>query len=221
MSSVTVSLDKLGKALENEIKKDMKQVKFAAYKTVDKMIQPIISEQKKEYLKSFHVRNKNLPKAIKFEKPTKQNPVAVIYFEKDFMKLNTTGGTKRGEGKNLSFAGSVLDENKFRYSSGKIKDQRKPKELLKYADENPSKSKGAGKRKKKPTAFKTVGKHGYKVIGIRDAAGSRKVQWLYSLQKTAKIEKKWDFEGIAKEYFNKNVKKVFDEELKKALSTAK
>lgn len=220
MSSVTVSLDKLGKALENQIKKDMKQVRFAAYKTVNGMIQPIRSELKKEYLKSFHVRNKSLPKAVKFEKPTKEKPVAVIFFEKEWMKLNTTGGTKTGDGKNLSFAGSVLDKNHFRFASGSVKEQNRPKEILKYADEHPTKSLGGGKRKKTPKAFKTVGKHGYKVIGIREK-GSNKVQWIYSLQKTAKIEKKWDFEGIAKEYFNKNVEKVFDRELKKAIATAK
>ncbi len=220
MSSVTVSLDKLGKALENQIKKDMKQVRFAAYKTVDKMIQPIRKELKKEYLKSFHVRNKSLPNAVKFEKPTKENPVAVIFFDKKWMKLNTTGGTKTGDGKNLGFAGSVLDENHFRFPSGAVKEQNRPKEILKYADEHPTKSLGSGKRKKAPKAFKTVGKHGYKVIGIREKS-TNKVQWIYSLHKTAKIEKKWDFEGIAKNFFEKNAGKMFDKELDKAMKTAK
>ena len=220
MSSITVPLEKFGKALEKQIKDYQKQVRYAAMKAVNEVAFKARNELIDEYPKAFTMRNRNLPKAVAIKKATKENPVAEVSFPKDFMYLNTVGGTKKPENsKNLAFAGSEI-ENGGRLSSGKIKPSQKPAQLLKYADEHPTKT--AGKKNKKPKAFKTVGKHGYEVIGIRKPdSEKREVKWLYSLQDQAKIEKKWDFDGIVKKVAEKELPLEFDKQLKRALETAK
>lgn len=221
MSSITVPLAKFGKALEKQIKDYQKQVRYAAMKAVNEVAFKARNELIDEYPKAFTMRNRNLPKAVAIKKATKENPVAEVSFPKDFMYLNTVGGTKKPENaQKLAFAGDDIDENGGRLSSGKIKPSQKPKQLLKYADEHPTKT--AGRKNRKPKAFKTMGKHGYEVIGIREAGSEKRgVKWLYSLQDQAKIEKKWDFDGIVKNVAEKELSKEFDKQLKKALETAK
>lgn len=218
MSTITVPLEKFGKALEKQVKDYQKQVRFAAMKAVNEVAFKARNELIDEYPKAFTVRNKNLPKAVSIKKATKENPVAEVSFPKDFMYLNTVGGTKKPESsKNLAFAGDEIEKG-GRLSSGKIKQSQKPAQLLKYADEHPTKT--AGRKNRKPKAFKTVGKHGYEVIGIREE-NSGETKWLYSLQDQAKIEKKWDFDGIVKNVAEKELSKEFDKQLQKAIETAK
>lgn len=220
MSAITCSLKDLAKTLEKEIRNEVKQTKFAAMKALNEVAFKARNELMREYPKSFTVRNKNLPKAVSVKKATKDKLEAEISFPKDWMYLNTVGGEKKPENsKSLAFAGSEID-NGLRLSSGKIKQSKKPARLLKFADAHPHRSKG-GKNGKQPHAFKTVGKHGYQVIGIRENAGSRNVKWLYSLQDEAKIEKKWDFENIVKETAEKELPKEFEKQFKKAMETAK
>ena len=98
MSSVTVPLEKFGKALEKQIKDYQKQVRFAAMKAVNevafKKVKPGLTE---EFKKSFVVRNTQLPKHIVIEKATRENPVAKVEFPHDWMYLNTVGGKKEPE----------------------------------------------------------------------------------------------------------------------------
>lgn len=220
MSVVTCSLKDLAKTLEKEIRNEVKQTKFAASVALNNVAFKARNELMREYPKSFTVRNKNLPKAVAVKKATKEKLEAEVSFPKDWMYLNTVGGEKKPENsKSLAFAGSEID-NGGRLSSGKIKQSQKPGQLLKYADAHPNRTKG-GKGGKKPRAFKTVGKHGYQVIGIRENSGSRDVKWLYSLQDEAKIEKKWDFGGIVKDLAEKELPKEFEKQFKKAMEAAK
>lgn len=211
---------KIAKVLENEMNKNVKQVKFAAMKSLNSVAFKARTGLIDDFSKSFTVRNKSLPKAVAIQKAEKEKLVTTVSFPKDWMYLNTVGGEKRPDGsKALAFPGSEID-NGARLSSGKIKQSQKPKQLLKYADSHPGRTKG-GKGAAKPHAFKTVGKHGYQVVGIREGTGDRDVKWLYSLQDKAKIEKKWDFFGLVKETAEKELPKEFEKQLKHALETAK
>lgn len=219
--SIYCDLKNLAKTIEKELKKDVKQVEFAAMKTLNNVAFKARENLMGGYSKSFTVRNKNLPKAVAVKKATKENLEAEVSFPKDWMLLNTIGGEKRPENsKSLAFAGSEIDKGS-RLSSGKIKKSQKPAQLLKFADNHPNRTKGGKNGSKRPHAFKTIGKHGYPVVGIRESSGSRETKWLYSLQTKAKIEKKWDFEKIVNDTAEKEIEKEFDKQLVCALETAK
>lgn len=221
-----INIGQLAKQLEKQVKNELKQIRFAAMKAVNEVaFGPVRQELIDQYKNSFHVRNVNLPKAQYVKKATKENLTATVYFgdeqgSKNWMFMNTVGGTKSAGSGNLAFAGSEMDKSGMRLSSGKIKATQKPGALLKYADAHPT----AGKHKKsgkKPKAFKVKGKHGYDVIGIRSGAGQRDVKWLYSLQRTAKIVKRWDFEQIVRKIALEKLPGEFEKQLAKALATAR
>ena len=217
MSTIKCTLDNLAKTLEKEVQKEVKQAKFAAMKALNNVAFKARDNLIKNYNASFKVRNKSLPKAVTVIKATKENLQAEVEFPKDWMEINVKGGTKQADsGKNLAFPSDKL-EGESRLQSGKIKKTKRPASLLDYAD----KHKKRGKNKKgtsKPHAFKTKGKHGYEVIGIRDG---KETKWPYSIQKTAKVPKRWDFYGIVKKTAERNLPKEFEKEFKKAMETAK
>ena len=217
MSVIKCTLDSLEKVLENEIRKGLKQANYAAMKALNNTAFKARDNLIKNYNHSFNVRNKSLPKAVMIKKATKESLVAEVSFPKDWMAINVEGGTKKAaSGKNLAFPSDKL-EGDSRLQSGKIKQSKRPASLLKYADTHQKR----GKNKKvasKPHAFKTVGKHGYEVIGIRE---NGKTIWPYSMQKTAKVPKRWDFSGIVKKTADRNLPKEFEKEFKKAMETAK
>lgn len=221
MSSVTVSLDKLGKALENEIKKDMKQVKFAAMKATNEVaftkVKPGLAA---EFKKSFTVRNTKLPQRVQIKKATREILTAEVSFPHDWMYINTKGGDKKPEKSRVLMVpirdGGLKD---FRLSSGKIKRSMTAGSLLKYADAHPKKTKG---RVSTPHAFKKIkNKKGQDLIAIRDKSNRKEMKWLYVGVPVAKVMQRWDFEQIVRRIASKELPLEFDKQLKKALATAK
>ena len=221
--SVKVPLNQLGAALEKTVNNIVKQSTFAMMKSINEVaFKSAKPELTKEFKKSFTVRNKNLPNAVYVQKATKEKLQALISFgtvskSLDWMFLNTVGGEKKAAKGNLAFAGSQVEA--FRTGSGRIKSSQRPGNLLKFADSHGKrKSKGKGAR---PHAFKVMGKNGYQVIGVRSGVGERKVKWLYSLQKMAQIDKKWDFEQIVRKIALSKLPGEYDRQLKMAIATAK
>ena len=94
MSTITVPIEKFGKALEKQVKNYQKQVRFAAMKAVNEVAFKARSNLIEEYKESFIVRNTNLPKAVSIKKATKENPVAEVSFPKDWMYINTKKSKK-------------------------------------------------------------------------------------------------------------------------------
>jgi hypothetical protein len=221
MSSVTVSLDKLGKALENQIKKDMKQVRFAAFKAVNevafKKVKPGLAT---EFKKSFTVRNTKLPQRVQIKKGTRENPVAEVSFPHDWMYINTKGGDKKPE-KSMVLMVPIKDGGlkDFRLSSGRIKRGMTAGALLKYADAHPKKTKA---HVATPHAFKNIkNKKGQDIIAIRDKSNRKQMKWLYVGVPVAKVMKRWDFEEIVRKIASRELPLEFDKQLKHAIATAK
>lgn len=221
MSTITVSLDKLGKTLENEIKKQMKQVKFAAMKAANEVaFQKVKPALTAEFKKSFTVRNTKLPQHILVEKATREKTTAKVTFPHDWMYLNTKGGDKKPEKAKVLMVpikdGGLKD---YRTSSGKIKTSKKASVLLSYADTHPKKTKA---RVATPHAFKNIkSKHGQDLIAIRDKSDRSRLNWLYVGVPVAKVMQRWDFENIVKKIAEKELPLEFDKQLKRALETAK
>ena len=103
MSTVRCSLSNLAKTLEKEVKKDLKQVKYAASVALNNTAFQARSNLIDEYKKSFEVRNTNLPKAVAVKKATKENLVAEVSFPKDWMYINTKGGEKSRKSRRFSW----------------------------------------------------------------------------------------------------------------------
>ena len=221
MSNITVTLDKLGKTLENEVKKDMKQVRFAAFKAANevafKKVKPGLTA---EFKKSFTVRNTKLPQRVQIKKATRENPVAEVFFPHDWMYINTKGGDKKPEKSRVLMVpikdGGLKD---FRLASGKIKRGMTAGALLKYADAHPFKTKA---HVTTPHAFKKIkSKKGQELIAIRDKSNRKELKWLYVGVPVAKVMKRWDFEEIVRKIASKELPIEFDRQLKHALATAK
>lgn len=217
----TVSLENFGKALENEIKKNVKQMKFAAMNAVNDVaftkVKPALTS---EFKKSFVVRNTKLPNHIVIEKATREKSVAKVTFPHDWMYLNATGGDKKPERSKVLMVpiknGGLKD---FRTSSGKIKTSKKAAVLLNYADSHPKKTKA---HVSTPHAFKNIkSRHGQDLIAIRDKNNRKEINWLYVGVPVAKVMKKWDFDEIVRKIALKELPLEFDKQLKHALATAK
>lgn len=220
MSTITVPLEKFGKALEKQVEDYQKQVRFAAMKAVNEVAFKARSNLIDEYKESFIVRNTNLPKAVSIKKATKENPVAEVSFPKDWMYINTKGGEKSPEKAKVLMVplknGGLKD---YRTSSGKIKQSKKPAQLLKYADEHPKKTKN---HVTNPHPFlMTSKKTGQPLIAVRDKTDRSEMKFLYVGVPTADVKKRWDFEKIVKDTAEKELPLEFDKQLKKAIETAK
>ena len=219
MSTVRCSLSNLAKTLEKEVKKDLKQVKYAASVALNNTAFQARSRLIDEYKKSFEVRNTNLPKAVAVKKATKENLVAEVSFPKDWMYINTKGGEKKPEKSKVLMVpingGGLKD---YRTSSGKIKQSKKPANLLKYMDAHPTKKKG---RVANPHPFLMDNKKGQTLIAVRDKDDRSKMNFLYVGVPVGNVKKRWDFEKIVKDTADKELQKNFDKALEKALATAK
>ena len=220
MSMVRCSLENLGKTLEKEIKKEVKQAKYAASVALNNVAFKARENLITEYNKSFVVRNSNLPRAVSVKKATKENLKAEISFPKDWMYINTKGGEKKPERAKLLMVpikgGGLKD---YRTSSGKIKQSKKPVSLLQYADTHPKKTK---KRVANPHPFLiTPKKSGQTLIAVRDKADRGEMKWLYVGVPVGDVKKRWDFEKIVQETAEKELPKEFDKQFKKAMETAK
>lgn len=219
MSTVRCSLSNLAKTLEKEVKKDLKQVKYAASVALNNTAFKARSNLIDEYKKSFTVRNTNLPKAVAVKKATKEKLQAEVSFPKDWMYINAKGGKKEPEHSKVLMVpikgGGLKD---YRTQSGKIKQSKKPASLLKYADAHPLKTKA---HVATPHPFVMENKKGQTMIAVRDKANRKNMKFLYVGVPTADVKKRWDFEKIVKDTAEKELEKEFDVAMKKALATAK
>lgn len=220
MSTVRCSLENLGKTLEKEIKKEVKQAKYAAMKALNNVAFKARENLINEYNNSFVVRNSNLPRAVSVKKATKENLKAEVSFPKDWMYINTVGGKKKPERAKVLMVplknGGLKD---YRTSSGKIKQSKKPASLLQYADAHPKKTK---KRVANPHPFlMTSKKTGQPLIAVRDKADRGEMKWLYVGVPVADVKKKWDFDKIVKDTVEKELPKEFEKQFKRAMETAK
>ena len=221
MSTVRCSLKDLAKTLEKEVKKEIKQVKFAAVGALNRCAFDARTALQSGYGKAFHVRNKSLPRKIEVTKATKDNPVAIVALnapKTEFMEIHTTGGVaKPTKSKAMAIPDKSIQEP-GRTSTGRMKQSLKPSNLLKYADTHQSKKRG---KVATPHAFKMKTRGGDVVIARRNKADRSEMDFLYREEKEAKIKKSWDFKGIVKKVVDKKMEKYFDESLKKAMSTTK
>ena len=221
MSTIHCTLDNLAKTLEKEVKKEMKQVKFAAVGALNRVAFDSQKELRDTYSKAFHVRNKTLPRKIEVTKATKDKPVAVVALnapKTEFMEIHTTGGTaKPTKSRSMAIPDASIQEL-GRTSTGKMKQSLKPSNLLKYADTHQSKKRG---KVAIPHAFKMKTRGGDVVIARRNKADRSEMDFLYREEKEAKIKKSWDFKGIVQNVVDQKMEKYFDESLKKVLATAK
>lgn len=221
MSTVRCSLKDLSKTLEKEVKKEIKQVKFAAVGALNRCAFDARTALQSGYGKAFHVRNKSLPRKIEVTKATKDNPVAIVALnapKTEFMEIHTTGGVaKPTKSKAMAIPDKSIQEP-GRTSTGRMKQSLKPSNLLKYADTHLSKKRG---KVAIPHAFKMKTRGGDVVIARRNKADRSEMDFLYREEKEAKIKKSWDFKGIVQNVVDQKMEKYFDESLKKALATAK
>ena len=221
MSTVRCSLKDLAKTLEKEVKKEIKQVKFAAVGALNRCAFDARTELQSGYGKAFHVRNKSLPRKIEVTKASKDNPVAIVALnapKTEFMEIHTTGGVaKPTKSKAMAIPDKSIQEP-GRTSTGRMKQSLKPSNLLKYADTHPSKKRG---KVAIPHAFKMKTRGGDVVIARRNKADRSEMGFLYREEKEAKIKKSWDFKGIVQKVVDQKMEKYFDEALKKAMATAK
>jgi hypothetical protein len=106
----------------------------------------------------------------------------------------------------------------YRTQSGKIKQSKKPVNLLKYADTHPFKTKA---HVATPHPFVIENKKGQTMIAVRDKENRKDMKFLYVGVPTADVKKRWDFEKIVKDTADKELEKEFDAALEKAFATAK
>lgn len=219
MSVIKCDAKNFMKVLEKEIKNKQKQVKFAATVALNNTAFKARENLIKEYKESFVVRNTNLPKAVAVKKATKENLQAEVSFPKDWMYINTKGGKKEPEHSKVLMVpiknGGLKD---YRTQSGKIKQSKKPVNLLKYADTHPFKTKA---HVATPHPFVLENKKGQTMIAVRDKENRKDMKFLYVGVPTADVKKRWDFEKIVKGTAEKELEKEFDAALEKALATAK
>lgn len=219
MSVIKCDAKNFMKVLEKEIKNKQKQVKFAATVALNNTAFKARENLIKEYKESFVVRNTNLPKAVAVKKATKENLQAEVSFPKDWMYINTKGGKKEPEHSKVLMVpiknGGLKD---YRTQSGKIKQSKKPVNLLKYADAHPFKTKA---NVATPHPFVLENKKGQTMIAVRDKENRKDMKFLYVGVPTADVKKRWDFEKIVKDTAEKELEKEFDAALEKALATAK
>lgn len=221
MSTIHCTLDNLAKTLEKEVKKEMKQVKFAAVGALNRVAFDSQKELRDTYSKAFHVRNKTLPRKIEVTKATKDKPVAVVALnapKTEFMEIHTTGGTaKPTKSRSMAIPDASIQEP-GRTSTGKMKQSLKASNLLKYADSHPMKKRG---KVAQPHAFKMKTDGGAVVIARRSKTDRSEMDFLYREEKEAKINKAWPFKDIVKKIADTRLVKYFEENFKKAIATAK
>jgi hypothetical protein len=162
-----------------------------------------------------------LPRKIEVKKATKENPVAVVALNApstEFMEIHTTGGVaKPTKSKAMAIPDKSIQEP-GRTSMGRMKQSLKPSNLLKYADTHQSKKRA---NVANPHAFKMTTKGGEVVVARRNKDDRSEMDWLYREEKEAKIKKSWDFKGIVQKVVDRRMKKYFEENLEKAMKTAK
>lgn len=227
LSMATVSLENFGKALENEIKKNVKQIKFAAMNAVNDVAFGAVRKNLiSEYEKNFTVRNKSFPRAIHVDKATKDRLTANVSYKADFMKLHATGGVRVPERAPVSISVPIDNDAPGRHlPSGKVRSRDKVAALLQYANDHSKKAVG---RKGVKHAF--VLKSGGKAVVIKRDKGNTTVasrhrgntdKVLYAFSTQAKIEKRWDFDKIVTDTAQNELPKTFEKRFAEAVKTAK
>lgn len=221
MSTIHCSLKDLAKTLEKEVKKEIKQVKFAAVGAVNRCAFDSRKALQDAYYDAFHVRNRSLPRKIEVTKATKEKPVAVVALNApntEFMIIHTTGGVARPTKSSSMAIPDKSIQEPGRTSTGRMKESLKPSNLLKYADAHPTKKRG---HVANPHSFKMKTTGGAVVVARRNKEDRSKMDFLYREEKEAKIKKSWDFKGVVQKVVDSKMEKYFEENLKKAMATAK
>ena len=221
MSTIHCSFKDLAKTLEKEVKKEIKQVKFAAVGAVNRCAFDSRKALQDAYYDAFHVRNRSLPRKIEVTKATKDKPVAVVALNApntEFMKIHTTGGVARPTKSSSMAIPDKSIQEPGRTSTGRMKESLKPSNLLKYADAHPTKKRG---HVANPHSFKMKTTGGAVVVARRNKEDRSKMDFLYREEKEAKIKKSWDFKGVVQKVVDSKMEKYFEENLKKAMATAK
>ena len=221
MSGINCTIQTLNVALFKEIERQKKQIVYAAVGAVNRVAFDSQKALRGAYSSAFNVRNKTLPRKIEVTRATKENPTAVVALNApntDFMEIHTTGGiAKPTKSRSMSIPDASIQEP-GRTSMGRMKQSLKPSNLLKYADTHPSKSRA---KVAQPHAFKMKTNGGEVVIARRNKSDRSEMDYLYREEKEAKIKKSWDFKSIVQKIVDRRLVKYFNENLKKAMATAK
>ena len=226
-TTIFTSIKDLSKYLTNELKKQEKQIKFAAMNELnDVAFQKIRPKLEEEYKKAFTVRNKSFPRAIAIKKATKDNLQTTVSYKADFMALHAKGGERKPEKAAVALTVPLnKDAPGFRFESGKVKGRNKAPELLKYLNTHSIKTKGKS-GVKRPFILKSGGSA---FIVKRDKNTTTKEsrhkgnadKFLFVFANKTNIPKRWDFDKIVKETAEKELPKLFEKRFKEAMKTAK
>lgn len=116
----------------------------------------------------------------------------------DFMVPHEEGGTKTSvHGGKIAVPAHDIKKYRYKTRTGKIKKAWKPENLLKHYNEVGPNTKGTKlpprNRRGKPKSFLLNTKSGKTFVVRRKARGSKKLEFLYHLIKSAQIRERWDF----------------------------
>lgn len=185
----------------------------------------------KDYPRKFTMRSKGLPNLIRIDKATKKIPAARIYMDKLFMARQEYGGEKDAKaGKSVPIPRDVVNE-KGLTSKGAIKKNFYVSALLKQSENDKLKHrirggkmrtehKQAPRQNSKYKPFEMERNDGVRFIA-RHVAGSRKLEWMYSLYPKVVVPPRWGWQKIVEFFYKKYIDKDFSEAYQKALKTEK
>lgn len=218
LSMATVSLENFGKALEKQIKSDIRQVKFCASLALNDLARKIKAESvPKSFEKSFTVRNKQFPQRLQYDKAKPDRLSVTLTFPHEQMVPHAEGGEKTpSRSKLLAVPADDLKEKSFRGPKGAVKKSYKPATLLQYADTHPTRRKG--EKSSGAKAFVQTSKSGHKFIAKRKSKRSNEFDVLYSLNPLSKIKKDWDFRRVVVESRDKFLADFLDKRIKDAIA---
>jgi hypothetical protein len=151
----------------------------------------------------FQLRNRFTQNQVRISPATKRNPVAAVFIspQAEYLVLQETGGTKTPKGNHLAIPQDAIWPNRTRV----LAKGRRPRAL---------KEKG-GKRK----PFLMITESGARLIVRRKTKKRLPVEVLYSLSRTAEVDKRLQFyETVLRDVqgrFSDEFKRAFKEGLKR------
>ena len=151
----------------------------------------------------FTLRNKYTQNQVRISPATKRNPVAAVFIspQAEYLVLQETGGTKTPKGNHLAIPQDAVWPNRTRV----LAKGRRPRAL----------QQNGGKRK----PFLMIPKSGAKLIVRRKTKKRLPVEVLYSLSRTAEVDKRLSFyETVLRDVkgrFSDEFKRAFEESLKR------
>ena len=205
MSVVNCSFKDLAKTLDKQVQKDIKAIKTAAMRALNKAAQKSRTAVANQESKTLKYKSKSFKRAIKIKKATRENLESTISFPdnasepvrdgKTYLMIPIKGGLKKNG-----------------YSKDSIT-KNMAQSLLKYSEANPKKTTG---HTNDPKAFFKLksSKTGQEMIAARNANDRSKMNWLFA----GREGKNPDFMKTVKDTMDKNLEKDFERELKKEAS---